>query len=222
MFKQFPFFRQLESTDCGAACLRMISKFYGKNYSLRFLRNECSVDSTGASLKGISDGAEAIGLRVNGVKISYQGTEEEAGILDVTLPCIAYWRQRHFVVVYKVGKKFVWVADPALGKKKYSRKEFEKGWYLKNDTGILLLFEPSPSFYEYELQEAKQRNLSYLYKYLIPYKKLFIQLGLGLLLGSIFSLMLPFLTQAIVDVGIANQDIDFHLSHLARPNCVIY
>ncbi len=130
--------------------------------------------------------------------------------MDVTLPCIAYWRQRHFVVVYKVSKKFVWVADPALGKKKYGQKEFEKGWYLKGNTGILLLFEPSPRFYEYEPQhQTKQRNLSYLFKYLIPYKKLFIQLGLGILLGSIFALLLPFLTQAVVDLGIANQDIDF-------------
>ncbi len=61
--KSFPFYKQLDSMDCGPTCLRMIAKYYGKSYSLSFLREKCYIDKAGVSLKGISEAAELIGLR---------------------------------------------------------------------------------------------------------------------------------------------------------------
>ncbi len=209
MFDRFPLYRQLEEMDCGATCLKMIAKYYGKDYPVRFLRQESSIDREGASLKGISDAADVIGLRATGVKLPFQGTEEEAGLLDVQLPCIAYWKQRHFLVIYKANQKHIWVADPAFGKKRYDRKSFERGWFLKGEKGVLLLLEPSPRFYQAEIQAGRHASFTYVFQYLKPYRKLFMQLLIGLLLGSLFSILFPFLTQAIVDVGIANQDLNF-------------
>ena len=130
--------------------------------------------------------------------------------MEVPLPCLVHWEQRHFVVVYKVNKKNVWIADPAKGKVKLSRKEFEKGWFSDHQKGIaLLLLEPSPTFYEYEGDQTNKKGLGFLFQYFRPYKRLVTQLILGLILGSIFQLIFPFLTQAIVDIGIENQNIGF-------------
>lgn len=110
----FKFYRQAEAMDCGPTCLRMIAKHYGKNVSLQRLRELSETTREGASLKSIADSAEKIGFRSLGVKISYKILLEEA-----PLPCIVHWQQRHFVVVYKVNDKQVFVADPAQGLIKY-------------------------------------------------------------------------------------------------------
>lgn len=83
--------------DCGPTCLRIIAKYYGKNYSLQTLREKCHVSREGVSLLGISDAAETIGFRTIGVKISFRQLCE-----DARLPCIVHWNQKHFVVVYKI------------------------------------------------------------------------------------------------------------------------
>lgn len=209
MAKKFPFFRQLDRMDCGPSCLRMISKFYGKSYSLQYLRDITYQDREGVSLHAISEASEMLGFRSLAVKVDYNTLVE-----DVPVPCIAHWRQNHFVVVYKATKKHVWVADPGRSKIKYSREEFEKGWLSTiqdgSGEGILLALEVSPEFYEHpEPPKEKKLGLKFIWSYLRSYKKLLIQLFLGLLLGSLLQLVLPFLTQAIVDIGIGTQDINF-------------
>ncbi len=211
MFDRFPFFKQLDQMDCGPTCLRMIAKHYGKSYSLQFLREHCYLDKEGVSVRGISEGAEHIGMRTLAIKIVYEGNaaEEEMGMLDVTFPCIAHWQQKHFVVVYKANQKNVWVADPGVGKIKMTRKKFMQGWASDGDKGILLLLEPTPDFYAQEGEQINKSGFGFLLKYLRPYHSLIIQLLLGLFLGSIFQLIFPFLTQSIVDFGIENRNIDF-------------
>ncbi len=96
MPKSFPFYKQLDKMDCGATCLRMIAKYYGKNYSLETLRQKTSISREGVSLLGISEAAEQIGFRTTGVHISFEK------LTEAPLPCIVHWKQNHFVVVYDV------------------------------------------------------------------------------------------------------------------------
>lgn len=206
---KFPFFRQMDSMDCGPTCLRMIAKHYGKFYTLPYLREKCYIGKDGVSLKGISEAAEQIGFRTIAVSIPFAGKSSSPSLLTAPMPAVAHWNQSHFVVVYKATKKEVWIADPGAGKFKLTRKEFEQHWLNKGEKGILLLLEPGINFYEEQETEKKQHNLAYLAKYLRPYRKLIFQLFLGLILGSVFTLIFPFLTQSIVDIGIQNQNIGF-------------
>lgn len=204
----FPFYKQLDAMDCGPSCLRMISKFYGKSYSLQFLRERSFITREGVSLLGISDAAESIGMRSMGVRISYDQLSKEA-----TLPCIVHWKQKHFVVVYKIRKDRIFVADPAIGKINYTKKEFLSNWIStrKNstDAGMCLLIEPANDFYSKPEEKQDKGNFRFLFSYLRSYKKFITQLILGLVIVSLIQLIFPFLTQQVVDFGINNQDIGF-------------
>ncbi len=191
--------------DCGPACLRMIAKFYGKHFSLPYLREKSFIDREGVSLLGISYAAEAIGFRTMSVKIPFQQLLDE----DV-VPFIAHWRQKHFVVVYKVKKNKVYVADPAHGLVTMSRQEFCDGWISDSsdnvDYGIALLLETTPPFYETEGDKNNKNSWGFLLSYLYKYKGLLAQLVVGLFAGSIIMLIGPFLTQSLVDMGIQYRD----------------
>ena len=210
MRNRFPFHQQLDQMDCGAACLRMIADFYGRYYSLESLREKTFISREGVSIRGIAEGAEVIGFRAAAVHLFFESKDEtEPGLQNATLPLIAHWQQDHFLVVFKIGKKHVWVADPADGKYRLTHEEFKAGWQGDRKKGIVLILEPTPKFYEQEGESTDKSGFGYLFKYLRPYRKLLFQLFIGLLLGSLFQLIIPFLTQAVVDIGIENQDIGF-------------
>ena len=204
-----PYYPQHDAMDCGPTCLRMVAAFYGKCYSLEGLREKSFITREGVSMLGISEAAEKIGFRSICVQVGYEKLQE------APLPCIIHWNQQHFVVVYKLNDKHVWVADPGAGKLKYTKEEFCNCWLSsrknEEDTGVALLLEPTPEFYtiENEGDEVNRRGFSFLYSYLRPYRGLVGQLLLGLLLGSMIQLMLPFLTQSVVDFGINNQNLGF-------------
>jgi len=208
----FPFYKQLDAMDCGPSCVRMIAKYYGKNYTLQTLRDKSYITREGVSMLGISDAAEAIGFRSMGVRITFEQLVKEA-----PLPCIAHWTQNHFVVVYKIKQTkkgvFVHVADPARGIIKFTKEEFISGWAnTKEDgeeKGLCLLLETTPDFYSAEDEKPDKSGFKFLFSYLRPYKKIITQLFLGLILGSLLQLIFPFLTQSIVDKGINNQDLGF-------------
>ncbi|MFA9389554.1 MAG: peptidase domain-containing ABC transporter [Prolixibacteraceae bacterium] len=205
---KFPLYFQLDAMDCGPSCLRMVAKYYGKNYSVQYLRELSSITREGVSLLGISDAAEAIGLKNIGVRIPFVKLKNE-----VPLPCIVHWRQKHFVVVYKIKGDKIWVADPAQGLLTYTHEEFMKGWIgtrsNEQDMGLCLLLEPTPDFFSFDQEKANRSSFRFLLSYVKPYRKYIVQLILGLLLGSLFLLIFPFLTQAVVDVGINNNDLGF-------------
>ncbi len=210
MLKRFPFYRQLDAMDCGPTCLRMIAQHYGRHYSLQYFRERCYIDREGVSLLGTSEGAESIGMRTLAVKLPFESDDsEDASFQDVPLPCIVHWDQNHFVVVYKIDKKHVWIADPAREKIKLTHREFKKHWISDSNKGIALLLEATPDFYTHEREEIKKTGFGFLFRYVKPFRSLVIQLFFGLVLGSLFQLIFPFLTQAIVDTGIQNSDIDF-------------
>ncbi|MBI2279243.1 MAG: peptidase domain-containing ABC transporter [Bacteroidetes bacterium] len=207
----FPFYKQPDKMDCGATCLRIIAKYYGRNVSLSKLRQLSETTREGAALKGLAKAAEQIGFRTLGVKINYQKLISEA-----PLPCIVYWNQKHFVVVYKVKKDKIFVSDPAHGLLKYNKYEFIKKWIGNNaseltEEGVVLLLNHTSKLKKSEIDDnvESKKGFSFLIKYLFQYKKFLIQLIVGLLAGSMLQLIFPFLTQSIVDVGIQNQDINF-------------
>lgn len=208
--KKFPFFRQYDGMDCGPTCLKMIAAYYGKTYSLQTLREKSYIDREGVSLMGISEAAEQIGMQTLAVRVPYEHEDgEEASLLQVGLPCIVHWQQRHFVVVHRMDKKHVWVADPEMGKLKLTRKVFERGWLSDGEKGIVLILEPGPDFFAGEGEKVERAGIGFILKHLKNYRLLVVQLFIGLLLASVFQLIFPFLTQALVDIGIENQDLGF-------------
>ena len=209
--KQFPNFKQPDSKDCGPTCLRIISKFYGKTISLQQIRQLSETTREGSSLLGLSDAAEELGFKSLGVQIDFKTLVE-----DVPLPCIVHWNKVHFVVVYKIDKtEKIYISDPSYGLITYTKDEFIKSWIGNNadektEEGIALLLETTPAFYKNEFDnEESKASFSFLSKHLLKYKPLVLQLAIGLLAGSLLSLIVPFLTQSIVDVGIQNQDLNF-------------
>ncbi len=206
----FPFYKQLDAMDCGPTCIKMIAQYYGRDYSIQYLRDQSYISREGVSLNGIICAAENIGMRSMPVKVPFQESSiDEASLADAPLPCIVHWNQNHFVVVYKIKKNHVWISDPAAGKVKLKSNEFKNKWISDGDEGVALLMEPSPEFYNLDGVKMNKSGFGYLFKYLRPYKQLIFQLIQGLLLGSLFQLTFPFLTQSIVDFGIQNQNIGF-------------
>lgn len=210
MRKKFPFFKQLDLMDCGPTCLKMITTFYGKNISREYLREKTFITREGVSMAGISEAAESIGLQSLVLLSTY-----EMLVNDIPMPCIAHWRQRHFVVIYKADNHHVHVADPAFGLIKYKKEEFLKGWItqsnqIKEDSeGIILVLEPDTAFYEIEKSSSQNRSFRFLLPFIKPHRRLIVQLLIGLLIGSVIQLIFPFLTQAIVDIGIGQHNLDF-------------
>ena len=210
---KYPSYVQFDSMDCGATCLRMVAKFYGRSHQASYLRDKCHTSREGVSMLAISEAAENIGFRSIGSKLTLEQVCE-----DIPLPAILHWNQQHFVVLYDVqkrkGKYIFHIADPALkGVLKYDSSLFEKCWLSTSDDsghkiGTALLLEPTPSFYNEVSVENDGLHFRYLLKYLYPYKSYLTQLLLGLLLGSAMSLIMPFLTQSMVDSGIGNNDLN--------------
>lgn len=200
--------------QCGVACLKMVCMHYGREVSMERLSQICHVTSEGVSLLGISEAANDMGLRSVCVRTTLEN------MLQAPLPCILHWNQNHFVVLYKVGKgKRFYIADPGKGLLKYSLEEFKNHWVSTRsggeDKGIAMLLEPTPAFYspkaEGNGEDGKEnpRSFRFLFGYIRKYKKYFGQVILGLAVGSLLQLVLPFLTQSIVDVGIQNQNLGF-------------
>jgi ATP-binding cassette, subfamily B, bacterial len=208
--KKFPFYKQLDRTDCGPTCLQMIAKYYGKTISLEYLREKSYITRDGISVLGLTEAAENIGFRSLVIKIDLESLDK------VPLPCILHWRQRHFIVIYKISKKYLYAADPDFGLIAYTRDELKKGWIgdissNSDEKGLAVLLEPTPPFYQKKDEKNNQleSGFSFLRPYFKPYKNYIFQIVIGLLVGSFIQLAFPFVTQSIVDYGIKNQNIGF-------------
>ncbi len=208
MTKKFPFTHQHDAMDCGPACVQMVARHYGRHYTLETLRQRSHISREGVSLLGISEAAESIGFKTVGVHLPFEQLKNEA-----PLPCIVHWKQRHFVVVHKIRKDTVFVADPAHGLVKLTAQEFLNGWASTRNEGtnegIALLLEPQPDFYAAEGETPDKAKFSFILQYLKPYKKLILQLFMGMLLGTLLQLIFPFFSQSIVDYGIGTGNLGF-------------
>ena len=213
--KKFPLHIQHDAMQCGTACLRMITEYFGEKYTMDELEQRCPATSEGVSMLSISRAAEELGLHTVSGRFSIDELSE------APQPCILHWNQNHFVILYKVkgGRKgnkerVFHVADPGKGLLCYNEKDFIKYWISTHsqgeDKGIAMLFTVTPMFGKVHSEgHGSQRSLRFLFGYVRQYRRYFFQVLLGLLLASLFQLVLPFLTQAIVDVGIAQKDISF-------------
>jgi len=201
---------QKDAMQCGIACLQMICVHYGKKYSQDFLSNICYATTEGVSLLGIKDAAVKIGLYTISGRVTLEN------LSSATLPCILHWNQNHFVVLYKVkkGSKF-YIADPGKGLISYTIDEFKQHWIEvgqgEGEKGIAMFLEPTQDFYKYigGQEPRTEKPFKFLFGYIKQYRRYFFQIILGLFVGSLLQLALPFLTQSIVDIGIKNKDISF-------------
>ncbi|MBD5189624.1 MAG: peptidase domain-containing ABC transporter [Bacteroidales bacterium] len=206
--KPFKFIKQRDSMGCGVACLAMICNHYGLCRSVDKIEKFCQPTKDGISLKGISDAAQTLGLKTLGIRIGLNDLDK------VNLPIVLHWNQNHFVVLYRIsnkGKRF-WIADPGKGKYHVSIEELKENWLVNSNNqqekGLAMIFEPTESFYvETTTKKETNKSFVFLWQYILQYKNHLAQILLGLLVGCILQLIMPFLTQWIVDLGIRHNDI---------------
>lgn len=205
----FKFYSQFDQMDCGPVCLKMIAKHYGKNVSLKYLRDNSFLTKTGVSLAGINHAAKEIAFDTSPFKLSVEKLIKNKD----KLPCILHWNQNHFVVLIKITKSrfsntlYFHVADPAHGKIKLTFKQFKDSWLKDETLGIALLLHPSDEFDKLSFVEEKETNFSDLYKYLLPYKRYILGFSLSILVASLITLIFPFLTQTLIDEGVENKNL---------------
>lgn len=199
--------------ECGATCLRMIAKYYGKEYSAETMQRLCLVTREGVSMLSISDAAEYLGFRTVCGRITLEKVVEQR-----PYPCILHWNQEHFVVLYDVktrrdGEHIFCIADPGKNLLQLDEDTVRNAWISTRtrgeEKGILMALQPTPAFYEKSDEKRRmERPFHFLWGYMKPYKRYFVQLLLGLALGSVLQLIFPFLTQAIVDKGIEGKNLN--------------
>ncbi len=194
--------------DCGPTCLRMVAKFYGKHYTGETLRQLTGFSKEGVSLLGVSETAEKIGFHTRGVQIDYNQ------LFEIPLPAVLHWDQNHFVVLASINKKNIKVADPAKGIISYNKKEFLNHWLSNTEdytgnVGTVLLMEPTAAFYEAENEKEHKLSWRIITRYLKQSRWQISQVFISLLITSILSLILPFLTQSMVDTGINTQNLQY-------------
>lgn len=209
---------QMDAKDCGPAALKMVAKYYGRYYSLQYLRDKCGITREGVSLLGISAAAESIGFRTVATKCSV-----DEAMQRMPLPAIALWNENHFVVIYGASKRHVLVSDPAKGHVRYSRQEFMDGWYLRNDTrGVLLALEPTADFALTETEKKHERNSAWsILRYFSPYRGHFLLVFLVMSISTLLQGILPFISKAVIDVGIGSGDSQFINIMLVGNICIL-
>jgi len=196
----------MDMMDCGATCLRIIFKYFGQLVSIHKIRKLCQTTKNGVNLLGICEAAEKMGFRTYGVHLSMEQLNQ------IELPSILHWNQNHFVVLYRIRKGKYYISDPASGLVSYDEKEFSNNWFSTKElhVGLSLLLSPGPDFYQIDEDESFiALGWSKVFTYFYKYKRLFIQLILGMVLGTLLSLIAPFLAQSVVDIGINTKNISF-------------
>lgn len=195
--------------QCGVASLAMASSLLGHAYSLTTLEKYCFPTNEGVSLKGIAEAAEALGLKPVAARV----TAKELAQIDS--PAILHWNQNHFVVFYGMTRRGRFrIADPAKGCSKCTESQMRAKWLScmseGEEKGIAMFFETTPEFgTKVEETNNGERSFSFLMGYIRRYSRYFLQIAAGLLLGCLLQLVMPFLTQWIVDIGISHKDIGF-------------
>ncbi len=204
MFRKFPTYRQHDAMDCGPACIKIVAQWYGKALLLEQLRSLCGTTRSGTSMFGLSKAAEQVGFTTDAVQLNI------GDLIELNMfPCIVYWQQKHYVVVYKATQKKVYVSDPAHGLVVYLKQEFLNGWTGSDNTGIALLLEPGKEFNNKHISAQTRPGLFPVLAYLKPHRRLVWKLLLVLFAGTALQFMFPLLTQQMVDRGVQQKDINF-------------
>jgi ATP-binding cassette subfamily B protein len=190
---RFSLVEQAEEADCGAACLAMICKHYNIGLTLGKLREMANVSTEGATLDSLARVGESLGFTTRGLKCTYES------MLGFELPFIVHWENYHYIVVYGVSKRHVWVADPARGFAKMTAADFEKGW-----SGTCLLFNPGVDMKKVHGTESPWvRFLSYL----SPFRSLIGHLLLATLVIDVLGVAPPIIVQNILDRVVVHHSV---------------
>jgi ATP-binding cassette subfamily B protein len=205
IIRRFALVEQAEEMDCGAACLAMICKHYGIGMTLGKLRELANVTTEGATLDSLARAGESLGFTARGVQCIYES------LRGFDLPFIVHWEGYHYVVVYGISKEWVWVADPALGFRKMTVEEFERGW-----SGTCLLFTANPDLVQ---QVASRSPWVRFVGYLTPYKKILAHLFLATFVIQVLGVIPPLIIQNILDGVIVHQNVS--LLHLLIAGLII-
>jgi len=205
VIKRFAWVEQAEEMDCGAACLAMLCRHYGINMTLGKLRELANVTAQGATLDSLARAGEALGFGARGVQCTFDALQ------GFELPFIVHWEGYHYVIVYGVSPNQVWVADPAVGFKKLSVEEFERGW-----SGTCLVFTPGEQLVQ--LTASRSPWLRFV-GYLRPYKKILLHLFLATFVIQMLGIVPPLIIQNILDGVLVHQNLG--LLHLLILGLVI-
>ncbi len=191
--KRYPFYAQQSAADCGSACLVMIGKYWGKNFSVNRLRDMTNVSSNGASLRALATAGENLGFGTRPVKATFDKLAEQS------LPAIAHWEGNHFVVIYKITKKRVIIGDPALGQRSLTRSQFNQGW-----TGYALLLQPTEL-----LKQTKNESVKFwkFFELIKPHYSVLLEILIASILIQIFGLVTPVFTQLLLDRVLVQRSI---------------
>ncbi|MEG3848578.1 peptidase domain-containing ABC transporter [Microcoleus sp. herbarium19] len=190
-----PFIQQQSAADCGATCLAMISEYWGKKFSLNYLRELAEIGRSGASLKSLAKAAERMGFQTRPVRASLTPLRNQN-------PWIAHWRGNHYVAVYRFKNQQVLVADPAAGKRWMSIKNFTENW-----TGYALILDPTAELYRNQVAEDKGIKIKNFAGIVWPYRAAIAQILLLSLLIQSFGLVTPLFTQVILDQVVVSKSI---------------
>jgi len=203
--KRFPHEFQLDTKDCGPACIKIISKFYGRFFSLHYLRDLCGISREGISFLDMSIACEKIGLRTKCIKIGFED------LTRMPLPCVLHWQESHFIVLYKLTATKAYVSDPAKGLLTYDMSEFKRNWLRGKESWTVMAIQPNADFKQRSINDRGERKktIENFLSYFIPYKKNFIHLFILMFIVTGLQALLPFISKAVIDVGIQTNDLDF-------------
>ena len=187
----YPFYAQHSASDCSAACVVMVGRYWGRDFNINRLRELAYVSRDGASLKGLANAVENLGFNSRPVKASLDRLAHQQ------LPVIAHWEGNHYIVVFEISPQYVIICDPAIGQKKLTHAEFVKGW-----TGYCLLMEPTLAL---KNPEGKSTDFWQLFQLVTPHRVVIGEIFIASIVLQIFGLISPIFTQLILDGAIANK-----------------
>ncbi|NTE01509.1 peptidase domain-containing ABC transporter [Agrobacterium tumefaciens] len=201
----FPHEFQLDSKDCGPACIKIIAKYYGRFFTLHYLRDLCGISKEGISFLDMSIAFENIGLKTKCIDIGFED------LLRMPLPCVIHWQESHFIVLYKINNKKAYVSDPAKGLLSYDINSFKSSWLRGRKTWTVMAIQPSADFKQRSTgdRSERKRTIENFISYFTPYKRNFYHLFILMFIVTALQALLPFISKAIIDVGIQTNDLSF-------------
>jgi ATP-binding cassette, subfamily B, bacterial HlyB/CyaB len=205
VIRRFALVEQAEEMDCGAACLAMLCRHHGLSVTLGKLRELANVTTQGATLDSLARAGETLGFSSRGVQCTFDALQ------GFDLPFIVHWEGYHYVIVYGISRRQVWVADPAVGFRKLSVEEFERGW-----SGTCLVFTPSQDMVASAVERSPWLRFV---GYLQPYRKILLHLFLATFVIQMLGIVPPLIIQNILDGVVVHQNVS--LLHLLIAGLVI-